>query len=102
MKQKSLSLPRKLTESVIPPLFNVPEVFLSASDKAKFLAKCFSRNPNLDDSSNFLPLFLSRTNLRLHNISVTPKIINTFALPMISGPNFIPAVFLGNCEPELS
>ena len=33
----------------IPPLFNVPEVLSSASDKAKLFTKNFSKNSNLDD-----------------------------------------------------
>ena len=62
-------------KSAIPPLFNGPEVLSSASDKAKLFAKNFSKNSNLDDSSISLPVFPSRTNLKLHNISITPKII---------------------------
>ena len=45
----------------------------SVSDKEKLFAENFSKNPNLDDSGISLPAFPSRTNLRLHNISVTPK-----------------------------
>ena len=47
----------------------------SASDKAEFFAKNFYRNSNMDDSGIFLPVFPSRTNLKLHNISVTAKLI---------------------------
>ena len=35
-------------KSVIPTLFNGPEVLSSASDKAKLHAKNFSKNSNLD------------------------------------------------------
>ena len=45
----------------------------SVSDKEKLFAENFSKNPNLDDSGISLPAFPSRTDLRLHNISVTPK-----------------------------
>ena len=49
--------------------------------------------------------FLSRTNLKLHNISVTPKmvkkIITNLDLSKVSGPDCIPTVVLKNCEPEL-
>ena len=45
----------------------------SASDQAKLFAENFSKNSNLDDSGIFLPVFPSITNLKLHNISVTPK-----------------------------
>ena len=62
-------------KSAIPPLFNGPEVLSSASDKAKLFAENFSKNSNLDDSGISLPVFLSRTNLKLHNISVTPKMV---------------------------
>ena len=44
-------------KSAIPPLFNDPEVLSSASDKAKFFAKNFSKNSNLDDSGICLPIF---------------------------------------------
>ena len=59
----------------IPPLFNSLEVLSSASDKAKLLPEDFSKNSNLDDSGISLPVFLSRTNLKLHNISVTPEVV---------------------------
>ena len=53
-----------------------------------------------------LPVFPSRTNLRLHNISVTPKVvkkvITNLDLSKASGPDCIPLVVLKNCEPELS
>ena len=55
-------------KSAIPPLFNDSEVFSSATDKAKLFAKNFSKNFNLDDSGISLPVFPSRTNLKLHNI----------------------------------
>ena len=78
----------------------------SASDKVKLLAKNFSKNSNLDDSHIALPVFLSRTNLKLHNISITPKmvkkVITNFDSSKASGPDCIPVVVLKNCEPELS
>ena len=46
----------------------------SASDKTKLLAKNVSKNFNLYDLGISLPAFPSRTNLKLHNISTTPKI----------------------------
>ena len=93
-------------KSAIPPLFNGPEVFSSASDKAKLFAKNFSKNSNLDDSGISLPFFPSRTNLKLHNISITPKmvkkVITNIDSSKASGPDCIPVVVLKNCEPELS
>ena len=61
-------------KSAIPPLFSDPEVLSFASDKAKLFAENFSKNSNLDDSGISLPVFPSRTNLTLHNISVTSKV----------------------------
>ena len=68
------SVPNK-GKSAIPPLFNGPEVLSFASDKAKLFAKNFSKNSDLDDSGISLPFLPSRTNLKLHNISVAPKMI---------------------------
>ena len=83
-------------KSAIPPLFNGPEVLSSASDKAKLFAENFSKNSNLDDSGISLPVLPSRTNLKLHNISVTPKmvkkVIMNFDLSKASGPDCIPVV----------
>ena len=77
----------------------------SASDKAKLFAENVSKNSNLDDSGISLPVFPSRTNLKLHNISVTPKIvrkvITNLDLPKASGPDCIPVVVLRNCDPVL-
>ena len=92
-------------KSAIPPLFNGPEVLSSASDKAKFFAENFSKNSNLDGTGISLPVFPTRTNLRLHNISETPKmvekVITSLDLSKASGPDFIPVVVLKNCEPKL-
>ena len=93
-------------KSAITALFNGPEVLSSASDKAKLFAKNFSKNSNLDDSGISLPVFPSRTNLKLHNISITPnmvkKVITNLDSSKASGPDCIPVVVLKNCEPELS
>ena len=93
-------------KSAIPPLFNRPEVLSSASDKAKLFAKNFSKNSNVDDSGVSLPAFPSRTNLNLHNISITPKMLKKVIMNLdsskVSGPDCIPVVVLKNCEPELS
>ena len=77
----------------------------SASGKSKLFAEIFSKNSNLDDSGISLPVFPSRTNLKLH-VSVTPKmvkkIIMNLDLSKASDPDCIPVVVLKNCEPELS
>ena len=77
----------------------------SASDKAKLFAEKFSKNSNLNDSDIFLPAFPSRTHLKLHNISVPPKMVKkaimNLDMSMTSGPDSIPVVVLKNGEPEL-
>ena len=63
-------------------------------------------NSNLDDSGISLPVFPSRTNLKLHNVSVTPKLVRKVVMNLdlskASGPDCTPVVVLKNCEPELS
>ena len=90
----------------MPPLLNGPQVLSSASNKAKLFAKNFYKNSNFDDSGISLPVFTSRTNLNLHNISITPKMvkksIKNLGSSKASGPNSIPVGVLENCEPELS
>ena len=91
-------------KSAIPLLFNSPEVLSSAPDKAKLFPKNFSKNSNLNNSGVSLLVFPSRTNLKLHNISLTPKmvkrVIMNLDLSKASGPDCIPVVVLKNCEPE--
>ena len=69
-------------------------------------AENFSKNSNLDGSGISLPVFHSRTNLKLHNISVSPKmvkkVIMNLDLSKASASDCIPVVVLKNCEPELS
>ena len=81
-------------------------VLSSASDKEKLFGETFSKNSNLDDLGMSLPVFPSRTNLKLHNFSVTPKMVKKFImnldLSQAPGPDCIPVVVLKNCEPELS
>ena len=78
----------------------------SASDKAKLFAKNFSNKSNLDDLGISLPIFPSRTNLKLHNISGTPKMVKKVITNLdsseASGPDCIPVMVLKNFEPELS
>ena len=85
-------------KSAIPPLFNDPQVLSSASDKAKLFAKNFSKN-----SGVFLHVFPVRTNLKLHNISITPKMVKIVITnrdsSKVSGPDCILVVVLKNCEP---
>ena len=61
---------------------------------------------SLDCSDTSLPVFASRTNLKLHNISVTPKMVKKVVinidLSKTSGPDCILVVVLKYCELELS
>ena len=77
-----------------------------ASDKAKLFPKIFSKNFNLAVSDILLPVFPLRTYLKLHNISVTPKmvkmVIKNLDLSLTTSPACIQVVVLKNCEPEFS
>ena len=50
-------------------------VLSSASDKKQNCLSNTFTNSNLDESGVFLPAFRSRTNLKLHSISMTPKMV---------------------------
>ena len=78
----------------------------SASDKAKLFAETVSMNSNLNGSGTSLTDFPSRTYLKLHNVSITPKMVKKVILNLnlsnASSPDSIPVVVLKNCEPKLS
>ena len=88
-------------ESALHYLLNGAEVFLQH-------LKNFSMNSNLDDTGMSLPTFLSRTNVKQHNIPRTTKkrlikkVTTNLDSSKASGPDCIPVVVLKNCEPELS
>ena len=90
----------------LPPLVSGREVLSSTSDKAKLFAKNFFNNSNLNDVGISLPVFPYRTNLKLHNIFATPKmvkkVITNLDSSKASGTDCIPVVVLTNCWPELS
>ena len=77
------------------------EMLSSTSNKTKLLVKNFSENSNLDESGIFLPVFPSRTNLKLHHISKTPKIVKKVIMDLDSskapGPDCISVVVLNSC-----
>ena len=121
IKQKSPLLPRNLALVTFGELLIVfstkvnllyllysmaPRCCLLHLIKQNFFAESFSKNSNLDDSGISSPDFPSRTNLKLHNICVSPKmvkkVIMNLDLPKVSGPYCIPVVVLKNSEPELS
>ena len=120
LKHKSPSLPRNLALRTFGELLIVFSIkvnllyLLYSTDqkccllhliKQNYLLKT-SKNSNLDDSGVSLPVFPSRTNLKLHNISITPKmvkkVITNLDSSKASGPDCVPVVVLKNCEPELS
>ena len=78
----------------------------STSEKAKLFAENFSKNSILDGSGISLLVSPFRTNLKLHNITVTSKmnkkVIMNLDLSKASGADYIPMVVLKKCEPELS
>ena len=105
IKQKSPVLPRNLallTSGKLLIVFStkVNLLYLLYS-KAKLFHENFSKNLGIS-----LPVFPPRTNFRLHNISVTPKmvkkVIMNLDLSKKSGPDCIPVVVLKNCKPGLS
>ena len=70
------------------------------SDKPEFSAENLPKNSNLDDSSICLHVLPSRTNLKLPNILLTPKMVVKFImnldLPKASGRDCILVVTLKN------
>ena len=92
-------------KSAIHPLFNSLELFSSEFDKAKLFTKNFFMNYNLDNSGISLTVFSSITNVTLHTISVTTKmvkkVIMSLVLSQVSGPDCIPVVVFRNCESEV-
>ena len=88
LKQKSPSFPRNLALATFGELLtvfstNVNLLYLLYSMNemcltgvlANLFAKSYSKNSNLDESGIALPVFPSRTNLKLHNIFITPKMV---------------------------
>ena len=110
IKQMSLSLPRSLTlrtfgklpivfsakVNLLYPLYSAAwRCCLLHLIKQNCLLKIFLRTLVL---GIFLPVYPSRTNLKLHNISVTPKMVKkviiNLDLSKSSGPDCIPVVVL--------
>ena len=60
--------------------FNMNKALLHYN-KAKLFLKNFSQNSNLDDSDISLLVFPSRTDLKLHNISVTTALVKDIINP---------------------
>ena len=92
-------------KSAILPIFNGPEMLFSASDKAKLFAKNFSENFNLDDSGIFLPVFPSRTNLKLILFLELPRCLKrstNLSLSKPSDPDCVLVMVVNNWESEFS
>ena len=121
IKQKSPSLSRNLvpwTFSELPVVFSTKvnllyllystnqSCYLLHLIKQNCLLKAFMKTLILMTQVSLYLFFPSRTNLKLHNISVTPKTVKKVTINLdlskICGPGFIPVVVLKNCEPELS
>ena len=113
--KESISLPRNLALGTFGKLLTVFSTkvnllyLLYSTDwrccllhliKQNYLLKTFPR------TQVSLPVFPSRTNLKLHNISITrkmvSKVITNLDSSKASGPDCIPVVVLKNCEPEFS
>ena len=107
LKQKNPSLPKKLVLGTFDELLAMFSTMINLlhllylttqrccdSDKAKFSAKDFTDNSNLDDLDISLPVFSSTSNVKLYNNE-------TWSIKA-SGPDCIPVVVLKNSEPELS
>ena len=75
-------------KSAIAPLFNNPDVLSSESDKTKLLAKNFPKNSKLDDCGISLQPFPGRNYLKLHNVSLTPKLIKNVITNSHSSKSF--------------
>ena len=109
IKQNSLSLPRDLALGTFGELLIVFStklicyiLYSSASDITKLFTKNFSKNPNFDDSEISLPIFPSRTNLKLHHVFVTGKVVKRVIMNLASSKVSGPVVVLRNCDPKLS
>ena len=111
IKKKSPSLLRNLVlrtfgESLIVFLkkINLLYFVFSTAQRCYLLhlikQNCFSKNSNIDDSGISLPIFPSRTNPKLHNISLTFKMVKKVIMNLdslkASGPDCIPVVSLKN------
>ena len=86
-----------LTAGSLPySTFNGQEVLTTSTDKANLFARNVSCNSTLDDGSQQLPDFLSRTEQRLDSKNITAKMVpcaiyNLDASKAI-GPDRIPAI----------
>ena len=118
IKQKSLSLSRNLALRTYGKLLvfstkiNLLYLLYLTTQRCCLLhlikQNCLLRtfkDSNLYESSISLPVFPSRTNLKLHNASLTPKMVKKVIMNLdsskASAHDCTPVVVLKNCESEL-
>ena len=65
----------------------------SASDKAILIAENVPKNPNVDGSGIYLPVFPSRSNRKLCNTSLTPKMVRKVIRNLIHQRHLLLIVF---------
>ena len=116
IKQKGPSLPRNFARGTfdeLPVVFStkVNLIYLFYSiDQRRCLLHLIIQNCLLKTFLHFsgisLPVFPSRTNLKINNISVTLKIVKkvimSLDLSKASSPDCVSVVVTKNCEPKLS
>ena len=115
IKRKSLSLPRNLdlwTFGELLILFSTKVnllYFLYSATRRCWFLHLIKQNCSQKTFLRTLILILqvpSTTNLKLRNISVTPKLVKKVITNLdsskTSGPDCIPMVVLKDCDPELS
>ena len=119
IKHKSTSLPRNLALETFGKLLiafwtkvcllhllyqTTQQCCLLHLIKQNCFLKTFLRTLILMTQISFY-VFPSQTNLKLHNISVTPKMVKmvmkSLDFSLVTGPDCIQVVVLKNCEPDL-
>ena len=70
------------------------------------LSKSIVSMKQVSDDDDFALELNMNAHIKLHNISVTPKMVKKILMDLdlsdVSGPSCIPVVVLKNCEPKLS
>ena len=72
----------------------------SQSNKTKLFAETFSKNSNLYDSVISSPVFSSGANRKLHNTSVTPKMVKKVIMNLELEICYMQAEILNKCLKE--
>ena len=69
-------------KSLIPPLFNGPEILTSFASKAELFAKQFSSNSTLDDTGHVLPEIQLRTEVNLSSLNATSRMVSDVVISL--------------------